>query len=114
MSVMVGPPNIDNPVKAAHREFVPVIGDVGGEIGIESVGAAEHVVLEVELFDFRRLFPGFYKVVAHNFGGFQPQRAVALIRPAAPREFVDSLRDVAALVERGFQKPSIVGNLVAQ
>ena len=113
VSVVVGTPNVDDPVKAAHRELVAVVGDVGGEVGIEAVGAAEYVVFEVEFFDFRRLFPGLYKVVPHDFGGFQPQRAVALIRPAAPREFVDSLGDVAALVQRGFQEPGVVGNLVA-
>ena len=51
VAVVVGAPDVDDPVKAADGELVAVIGDVGGKVGVEAVGAAQHVVLQVELFD---------------------------------------------------------------
>ena len=49
MAVVVGAPDVDGLVKAADLQLVAVVGDVGGEVGVEAVGAAEHVVLQVQL-----------------------------------------------------------------
>ena len=49
MAVVVGPPDVHSLVKAADLQLVAVVGDVGGEVGVEAVGAAEHIVLQVQL-----------------------------------------------------------------
>ena len=46
VAVMVGPPNIDQPVKAAAK-FIQMISEVGGKIGRRPVGADEDPVLVV-------------------------------------------------------------------
>ena len=48
MAVVVGTPDVHSLVKAADLQLVAVVGDVGGEVGVEAVGAAEHVVLQVQ------------------------------------------------------------------
>ena len=55
MAVVVGAPDVDDLVEAADGELVAVIGDVGGEVGVEAVGPAEHVVLQIQLFNVRFL-----------------------------------------------------------
>ena len=45
MTVMVGAPDVDDLVEMTHGELVAVVSDVAGEIGVEAVGAAQHIVL---------------------------------------------------------------------
>ena len=49
MAVVVGAPDVDGLVKAPHLQLVAVVGDVGGKVGVEAVGPAQHVVLQVQL-----------------------------------------------------------------
>ena len=113
MAVVVGAPDVDDLVKAAHGELVAVVGDIGGKVGVEPVGAAKHVVLEVKLVHVLALFPRPDKAVADDIGGPEPQRAVPLIGPARVGERLNRVRDVAALVERGLVKPGVKTDAVA-
>ena len=114
MAVVVGAPDVDDLVKAAHRELVAVVGDIGGEVSIEAVGAAQHVVLEVELVDVRVLLPCLAQILAQDIGGPEPQRSVLLIRPAALGEQLHRVGDVAALVQRGLIEPGVELDAVAR
>lgn len=44
MAVMVGTPNVDGTVKTAHGQLVVMVGDVGGKIGGNAVGAYQNFV----------------------------------------------------------------------
>ena len=46
VAVVVGAEHVDQPAEAA-LELVPVVGDVGGEVGRLAVGADQHPVLVV-------------------------------------------------------------------
>ena len=45
MAVVVGAPDVDDLVEMTHGELVAVVGDIAGEVGVETVGAAQNVVL---------------------------------------------------------------------
>src|SRR5699024_3690102 len=45
MAVVVGAPHVDGLVKAAGGQLVVVVGDVGGKIGGDAVGADQDLVL---------------------------------------------------------------------
>ena len=45
VTVVVGAPDIDDLIEAAHGELIAVIGDIGGKVGVETVGAAKNIVL---------------------------------------------------------------------
>ena len=45
MAVMVRAPDVDDLVEMTHGELVAVVGNVAGKVGVEPVGAAQHVVL---------------------------------------------------------------------
>ena len=98
VTVVVGAPDVDDPVKAAHRELVAVIGDVGGEVGIKAVGAAQHVVLQSELFDVLRLFARRQQLVREDAGGGEPEGAVALIGIAQLLKLRHGVRDVSGIM----------------
>lgn len=75
MAVMVRAPDVDDLVEMTHGELVAVIGNVAGEVGVEPVGAAQHVVLEVELVDVLVLLALLAVLLAHDLGGLEPERA---------------------------------------
>jgi len=72
MAVVVGAPDVDDLVKAPDGEFVAMVGDVGGEIGIKPVGPAEHIVLQAQLFDGFVALPGGFQLLCEDFAGLQP------------------------------------------
>ena len=113
MAVMVGAPDVDDLVEAADGELVAVIGDVRGEVGVEAVGPAEHVILQIQLFNVRFLFALLAEVIPQNIGRLQPQSAVLFVGPALFRQQVHSLGYIAALVEGRLVKPGIVMDLIA-
>ena len=45
VAVVVGAPDVDDLVEMTHGELVAVVGDIAGEVGVETVGAAQNVVL---------------------------------------------------------------------
>ena len=51
VAVVIGAPDIYDLVKAALLEFIAVVGDIGGKIGIEAVCTAQNIVLEFKLLD---------------------------------------------------------------
>src|SRR2546429_9543228 len=73
--------HIDRPSEAA-LVLLPVIRDVGQQIGVRAIGLAEHPVL----------------VVAERRGP-EPQRAILLVGVAACREIVESLRQQPVAVQ---------------
>ena len=80
VAVVVGAEHVDQAAEAA-LELVPVVGDVGGEVGRLAVGADQHPVL-----------------VVAEVGGAQPERALAAVgvallleagrAPARPRPWL--------------------------
>ena len=112
MAVVVGAPDVDGGLEAPLLQLVSVVGDVGGKVGVEPVGPAEHVVLQVQLV---HLLPGLalpHVLLLEQFSGVEPQGAVLLIGPALVSEHAHSLGHIAALVEGGLQEPLVVLNLV--
>ena len=79
MAVVVGAPDVDDLIEAADLELVAVVGDVAGEIGVEAVGAAQHVVLQTELVDVLVLLALLAVLVAHDLRGLDPERAVLFL-----------------------------------
>ena len=67
VAVVVGAEHVDQALEAA-LELVPVVGDVGGEVGRLAVGADQDPVL-----------------VVAEVGRAQPERALALVGVAASR-----------------------------
>ena len=110
MTVVVRAPDIDGLVKAAGLELVAVIGDVGGEIGIKPVGAAQNVVLEAELFDILRLLPGGEQLLTDDARGAQPQSTVLFIGIAVRCQLPGAGGDVAVFVQRRFIEPLVIVN----
>ena len=60
MAVVIGAPNVDDPVKSSQREFVVMICDVSGKIRGISVRADQHVVFK---------FKSLYLLSRFSFGG---------------------------------------------
>ena len=112
VAVVVGAPDVDDPVEAPDGELVPVVGDVGREVGVEAVGPTEHIVLQVQLLDVRLFFAGPPVVVPEDVGGPEPQSPVLLIGPAPRRQQLHRLGHIAALVEGGLIEPVVVADLV--
>ena len=113
VSVVIGAPDVDGLVEAANLQLVAVIGDVRGKIGVKPVGAAQHVVLQIQLGDgFLALAFG-EQLAAEDFGGAQPEGAVLLIGKAHLGQTVDRGLDETALVKLGFQEPAVVLHAVA-
>ena len=110
---MVRAPDVDDLVEMTHGELVAVVGNVAGEVGVEAVGAAQHVVLEVELVDVLVLFALFAVLLAHDIGGLEPERAFLFIRPAELVQLFDRVFDVAAVVQRGLKEPLVELDAVA-
>ena len=113
MAVVVGAPDVHHLVKASDSEFVPVVGDVGGEVGVEPVGTAEHVVLQRQLLDILVGLAGGAELLGQDLGGLQPQSAVLLIRPAPVGQQLHGIRHIAALMEAGLKEPLVVLDAVA-
>ena len=78
VAVVVGAEHVDEPVEAA-LELVPVVGDVGGEVGRLAVGAHERAVL----------------LVARERRRAQPQRALAAGRRGRRRSAARAPRSQA-------------------
>ena len=114
MAVVVGAPDVYHAVEAAHGEFVPVVGDVGGEVGVDAVGPPEHVVLQRELLYVGLALSLGPQRVAQDAGGGEPERAVPLICPAAGRQLVHRAGHVAALMQGGLKEPLVVLYAVAR
>ena len=90
-----------------------MICDIGGKVGVEPVGPAQHVVLEVQLLDVRFLLAGLAEVLPEDVGGLEPQRAVLFVGPALLRQKIHRLGHISALVEGGLIEPVVIVDLVA-
>src|SRR3989449_483051 len=82
VAMMIGPQHINRPSEAA-LVLLPVIRDVGQQIGVRAIGLAEHPVL-----------------VVGERRGPEPQRAVLLVGVAPCREIVESLLQQPVAVQR--------------
>lgn len=99
MAVMVGTPDIDDFIKAAFFKFVAVISDISGEIGVKSVGTAEHIILQFQLVHLSLGFPFAQEFFLQQCGGVQPQRAVLFIGPTFLCQCSYGFRYIAAVVQ---------------
>jgi hypothetical protein len=89
VAVVVGAPDVDHLVEAA-LELVEVVGDVGGEIGIEAVVALHDAVL----------------LVAEG-GGLEPSGAVLEVDVAGLFQLLDGARHHAGVVEAALGEPDV-------
>ena len=96
-----------------HGELVAVIGNVASKVGVEAVGAAQNVVLQVELVDVLVLLALLAVLLAHDVGGLEPERAFLFIRPAELMKLLDGVFDIAAVVQRGLEEPLVELDAVA-
>ena len=85
----VGTPDVDHPLEAAG-EFVPVVGDVRGEVGGDAVTADHHPVLVVAV-----------------VGGTEPERPVLLVDEPFFLHLGDGGGDLAVIEERLLGEPVI-------
>src|SRR5699024_1365030 len=112
MPVMVGAPDINGLVKAAHGKLVVVVGDIGREISRDPVGAHKHFILG--LFLAVRGFP----LVGHTvfrgvLGAFVHDRAVlGLVAGAGGKQLVHHGLHGAGLVQVAFMEPDVVFDAV--
>ena len=113
MAVVVGTPDIDDLVEAANGEFIAVIGNVGGEVGVKAVGPAKDIVLQTQLFNGLVALSGGLQLSGENFAGLEPQGTVFFVGVAALGELRHRVGHIAALMEAGLEKPLIVLNAVA-
>ena len=113
MAVVVGAPDVNDLIEAADLELVAVVGDVAGEIGVEAVGAAQHVVLQAELVDVLVLLALLAVLVAHDLRGLDPERAVLFVGPAEVGELFRRVGDKAGLVQGGLEEPFVELDAVA-
>ena len=113
MAVVIRAPDVDDLVEAPDGKLVPVIGDVGGEIGIEPVGPAQYVVLQAQLFDVRVGLAGLFQILRQDAAGVQPQGPVLFIGIAQVRQGLDGVGHIAAFVEAGLEEPLVIGDAVA-
>ena len=101
MAVVVGPPDVDDLIEAPDLKLVPVVGNIGSEVGVEAVGPAEHIVLQVQLVHLLLTFALSHVLLLQKLGGVQPQGPVLLIGPALFSEQGHRVGHIAAFVERG-------------
>ena len=113
MAVVVGAPDVDDLVEAADGEFVAVIGDVGGEVGVEPVRAAQHVVLQAELFDGLLALARLAQVRREDLGRLEPERAVLFIGIAEVGQRLHGIGHIPALMQAGLKEPLVVVDAVA-
>ena len=113
MAVVVGAPDVDHPVKAPLFKLVAVVGNVGGKVGVEAVGPAQHIVLQLQLVDIRLLFSVFQHMLGDDPGGSEPKGPVLFISIAPVGEQLHGLRHIAALMQLRLEKPLVVLNAVA-
>ena len=111
--MVVGAPDVDDLIEAADFELVAVVGDVAGEVGVEAVGAAQHVVLQAELVDVLVLLALLAVLVAHDLRGLDPERAVLFIGPAEVGELFRRVGNKAGLVQGGLEEPFVELDAVA-
>ena len=110
---MVSAPHVDDLVEAANGKFIAVIGDVGGKIGVEAVGPAQHVVLQLQAVNLLLALALGAQGVGQNPGGGQPQGAVLLVGVAPVGEGLHGVGHIAAVVEGGLEEPLVVPDAVA-
>ena len=113
MAVVVGAPDVDDLVEAPDGKLVAVVGNIGGKVGIEPIGPAQHVILEVQLLDVRFLLAGLAEVLPEDVGGLEPQCTVLFVGPALLRQQIHRLGNISALMEGGLVKPVVIVDLVA-
>ena len=113
MAVMVSAPNVNGFVKAAHGQFVVVIGNVGGKIGGNAVAAHQHFVLGL----FLAAVVGLFLIHGAVFGGIlgaaiHHRTVLGLVAGAAGQQLVHHSLHSAAGVQGAFFKPCVVRNAV--
>jgi len=113
MAVMVGAPDVYDLVEAALFKFVAVVGDVGGKICVESVGPAQHVVLQVQLFYLLVRLSLLFVNLGEYLRGLQPHGAVLFIGITHVGKLLHSLLNISGLVQLRFEKPFVVSDAVA-
>ncbi len=89
VAVVIGSDRIDHPLRPPFQ-LVPVVGDVGGEVGRLAVGAHEHPIL-----------------VVAKLSRPQPDRALALVDVTPPAQMLDRRLDLGALVQGALREPGV-------
>ena len=109
VAVVVGTPDVDGLVKAAHGQLVVVVGNVGGKIGRDAVGADEHLVLGLLLAAVVGLALVDDAVLGGVLGAAVHDRAVlGLIARAGLQQLVHHGLDCAGAVQVALVEPDVV------
>ena len=87
--MVICPPHIDQPVGPA--ELVSVVGDVGRQIGVVTVGLDQDPVLVIAC-----------------LGGLEPGSAVGFVDHATCLEFGESIGDLSVGNQRPLREPDVV------
>ena len=113
VAVVVGAPDIDDPLKAALGKFIVVIGNIGGKVGGDPVGPHQHVVLQLGGLRFGQGPAGLFGLLGHHFDVVVPQSAVFFVGPAAVLQLLADGGYLALPVQLAFPEPDIVADAVA-
>ena len=114
MAVMVGTPNVDGTVKTAHGQLVVMVGDVGGKIGGNAVGAYQNFV-----FGFLFAVGVFVLLAVYNAvlgsvlgAAVHDGTVLGLVAGTLVHQDFDDIIHSAALVQVAFVEPDIIGDAV--
>ena len=109
MAVVVGAPDVDGLVKAAHGQLVVVVGNVGGKVGRDAVGAHQHLVLGLLLAAVIGLALVHNAVLGGVLGAAVHDGAVlGLVAGAGLQQLVHHGLDRAGVVQVALMEPDIV------
>ena len=88
---MIGSPHVDDPLEATRHELVVVIGNVGGKIAGDSIGAHQHFVF-----------------VSAHISGREPDGAIPLGHHAGVSQHLHDRVKGVILVQRALREPVVV------
>ena len=109
MAVVVSAPDINGLVKAAHGQLVVVVGNVGGKVGRDAVGAHQHLVLGLFLAAVLGLALVHNAVLGGVLGAAVHDRTVlGLVAGTALQQLVHHGLDRAGVVQVALMEPDIV------
>ena len=113
VAMVIGAPDVDDLIEAANGKFVAVIGDIGGKIGVEPIGPAQHVILQRQLFNVGVGLARFPEIFRQDLCRLEPQRTVLFVGIALCCQRRHRVGHIAALVEGGLEKPLVIPDPIA-
>ena len=109
VAVVIRAPHVDGLVKATHRQFVVMVGDVGGKVGGDAVGTHQHLVLGLVLV---LALVGRAVLLTELGAAVHDGAVLRLVASAAGQQFVHHGLHRSAVVQGALPEPNVVGNAV--